>query len=223
MTLRPRAFIFDLNGTMIDDMHYHIRSWHRILNSMGANLDYERVKEECYGKNNELLERIFPGRLSESEKDAISIEKEKEYQKEFRPHLKLINGLDKFLKEAKDNDIKMAIGSAAIRFNIDFVLDGLDIANYFGAIISADDVKNSKPDPETYIKCAEILGLEPSDCIVFEDSPKGVEAAARAGMKSVVITTMSTPDEFSQYDNVIEYISSYNKLHSISTHFSVVE
>lgn len=223
MTLRPRAFIFDLNGTMIDDMSWHIKAWHRILNELGADISYDRVKEECYGKNNELLERVFPGRFSETEKNTISIDKEKQYQLEYRPHLKLINGLDQFLKDARDNDIKMAIGSAAIRFNIDFVLDGLDIANYFDAIISADDVENSKPDPETYIKCAEGLGIDPADCVVFEDAPKGVEAAARAGMKSVVITTMSTAEEFSQYDNVIEYISSYNKLHSISTHFSVVE
>src|SRR5688572_6943681 len=159
MTLRPRAFIFDLNGTMIDDMSYHIRAWHGLLNSMGAHLNYEQVKEECYGKNGELLERVFPGRFTDAEKDKISIEKEKKYQQEFRPHLKLINGLDELLREAKERDIKMAIGSAAIRFNIDFVLDGLDIADYFDAIVSADDVKKSKPDAETYLKCAKMLEI----------------------------------------------------------------
>jgi beta-phosphoglucomutase len=212
MTLRPRAFIFDLNGTMIDDMSYHIRAWHGLLNSMGASLNYEQVKEECYGKNGELLERVFPGRFTDAEKDKISIEKEKKYQQEFRPHLKLINGLDELLREAKERDIKMAIGSAAIRFNIDFVLDGLEIADYFDAIVSADDVKHSKPDAETYVKCAKLLGINPAECIVFEDSPKGVESAANAGMKSVVITTMSTAEEFTQYNNVLQYISDYNDL-----------
>jgi len=212
MTLRPRAFIFDLNGTMIDDMSYHIRAWHGLLNSMGASLNYEQVKEECYGKNGELLERVFPGRFTDAEKDKISIEKEKKYQQEFRPHLKLINGLDELLREAKERDIKMAIGSAAIRFNIDFVLDGLDIADYFDAIVSADDVKKSKPDAETYLKCAKMLDINPAECIVFEDSPKGVESAANAGMKSVVITTMSTAEEFTQYNNVLQYISDYNDL-----------
>jgi beta-phosphoglucomutase family hydrolase len=209
---RPRAFIFDLNGTMIDDMSYHIRAWHGIVNGLGASLNYEQVKEECYGKNGELLERIFPGRFSDAEKDKISIEKEKKYQEEFRPHLKLITGLDEVLREAKESGIKMAIGSAAIRFNIDFVLDGLDIADYFDAIVSADDVKKSKPDAETYIKCAKMLGINPAECIVFEDSPKGVESAANAGMKSVVITTMSTANEFSQYDNILQYIADYNDL-----------
>jgi beta-phosphoglucomutase len=223
MILHPRAFIFDLNGTMIDDMSYHIRSWHGILKQLGADLDYGAVKEECYGKNNELLDRIFPGRFTEAEKNKISVEKEKQYQQEFRPHLKLIKGLDQLLKESRQSNIKMAIGSAAIRFNIDFVLDGLDIAHYFEAIVSADDVKHSKPDPETFLKCSDRLRVYPEECIVFEDSPKGVEAAARAGMKAVVITTMNTQEEFSQYDNVIQYISSYNTLHSTLIRSSIGE
>jgi beta-phosphoglucomutase len=64
-----KAFLFDLNGTMIDDMQYHITAWHEILNKLGANLSIERVKEECYGKNNELLERIFPGRFTKEQKE----------------------------------------------------------------------------------------------------------------------------------------------------------
>jgi beta-phosphoglucomutase len=212
MTLHPKAFLFDLNGTMIDDMPYHISSWHQILNKLGAELSHEQVKHECYGKNHELLERIFPGRFTEKEKDSMSLAKEDSYQSDFRPHLKLIDGLGNFLKEAKHKQIKMAIGSAAIQYNIDFVLDGLDIRHYFDAIISADDVKKSKPDAETYLKCAQELRLYPWECVVFEDSPKGVEAAANAGMKSIVITTMSGKEEFAPYDNIISYITDYNSL-----------
>ena len=191
-----QAFIFDLNGTMIDDMPYHIKAWHRIVNELGANLTLEQVKAECYGKNHDLLDRVFPGRFSMEEKDRMSIEKERQYQQEFRPHLKLLNGLAIFLEQAKANNIKMAIGSAAIMFNIDFVLDGLNIHHYFDAIVSADDVTYSKPNPEAFLKCADRLGVAYENCIVFEDAPKGVEAAANAGMKSVVLTTMDTPDEF---------------------------
>ncbi|MFL5811894.1 MAG: NIF family HAD-type phosphatase, partial [Flavisolibacter sp.] len=75
-----KAFLFDLNGTMIDDMNYHIGAWHRILNDLGAGISLEKMKEECYGKNHELLERIFPGRFSFAEKDRMSYEKEKQYQ-----------------------------------------------------------------------------------------------------------------------------------------------
>ncbi len=212
MINNKKAFLFDLNGTMINDMSYHIRAWHRILNELGANISIERVKEECYGKNHELLERVFPGRFSEEEKNAMSLEKEKQYQSEFKPHLELLPGVLTFLEKAHQAGIKMAIGSAAIMFNIDFVLDNLGIRKYFVALISADDVRKSKSDPETFLKCAEQLNIEPLDCIVFEDAPKGVESALNAGMETVVITLMHEKEDFLQYPNVTRFIKDYIEL-----------
>ena len=207
-----KAFLFDLNGTMIDDMDFHIRAWHNILTQLGAQLSLAEVKKECYGKNDELLERIFPGRFSETEMKNMSIAKETAYQLEFKPFLQLIRGLDDFLIKAEKNQVQMAIGSAAIRFNIDFVLDGLSIRHFFKSIVSAEDVIISKPDPETYLKCATALGIAPEQCIVFEDAPKGVEAAKKAGMRCVVITTMHTREEFSMYDNVVCFIADYDDI-----------
>lgn len=206
------AFLFDLNGTMVDDMKYHITAWHKIFNEFGAMMSYEEAKAECYGKNHEVIDRVLPGLFTEEEKDRMTIEKETKYQEAFRPQLKLIDGLDKFLEEAQQAGILMAIGSAAITFNIDFVLDGLNIRRYFSSIVSADDVKLSKPNPETYLKCAAQLSVHPENCIVFEDAPKGVEAAANAGMRSVVITTMHTKEEFSEYNNVISFIDDYKNI-----------
>jgi beta-phosphoglucomutase len=206
---QQKAFLFDLNGTMIDDMQYHIKAWHGILNELGANISMERMKEECYGKNDELLERMFPGRYTEEEKQTMSLEKEKQYQQKFKPYLKLLPGLDTFLADAKRKNIPMAIGSAAIMFNIDFVLNNLHIRNYFTALVSADDVTVSKPDPETFLKCAERLSVQPANCIVFEDSPKGVESAKRAGMKAVVLTTMHEEHEFTANDHVLLFVKDF--------------
>ncbi len=205
-----KAFLFDLNGTMIDDMPYHIKAWHRILTNLGKTISYEATKEQCYGKNHELLERVFPGRFSLEEKDQMSIEKEKQYQQEYKPHLQLIPGLENVLQKANAEGIKIAIGSAALLFNINFVLDGLAIRSYFDAIVSADDVTHSKPDPETFLKCAEKLNLDPKDCLVFEDAPKGVEAAQRAGMDTVVLTTMHTAEEFA-YPNIISFMQDFTQ------------
>jgi beta-phosphoglucomutase len=212
MAAKNKAFLFDLNGTMIDDMQYHIKGWHKILNELGANISLDRMKEECYGKNGELLERIFPGRFSDAEKNTMILAKEKAYQEAYKPHLKLIDGLEDFLTEAKKRNIKMAIGSAAIMFNIDFVLDNLFIRHYFDALISADEVNISKPDAETYLKCAAALKVNPSQCIVFEDVPKGVESASNAGMKTVVIKGLHTINEFDGYTNIIQFIDSYTEL-----------
>lgn len=206
-----KAFIFDLNGTMVDDMAYHTEAWYDILNNdLKAGLSKERVKSEMYGKNEEVLVRVFgKDHLSDKEMAEISVEKERRYQKAFKPHLKLIDGLPEFLKETNERQVAMAIGSAAITFNIDFVLDNLNIRNYFKTIVSADDVTVSKPHPETYLKAAEALGVSPANCVVFEDAPKGVECALNAGMKSVVLLTTHEKHEFKHYPNISMYISDY--------------
>lgn len=223
MNSPKKAFLFDLNGTMIDDMEFHAKAWYRILNNdLGADLTYEEVKSHMYGKNSELLVRIFgKGHFTDEEITTLSIEKEKGYQKEYFPHLRLIAGLDVFLKKAKEQQIAMAIGSAAIPFNIDFVVDHLNIRHYFGAIVSADDVIHSKPDPETFIKAAKILGVDPTNCIVFEDAPKGVESAQNAGMKCVVLTTMHEDREFSQYNNVLAFVKDYTDSDKLNCLFHV--
>jgi beta-phosphoglucomutase family hydrolase len=212
MILKPKAFLFDLNGTMIDDMGYHTTAWEDILNNdLKANLTREEVKKEMYGKNDELLVRVFgENHFTQEEMDKISMEKEKRYQKAFLPNLKLINGLNFFLETAYEKNILMAIGSAAIPFNIDFILDNLNIRHYFKAIVSANDVKISKPHPEVFLKAAQLLNADPKDCIVFEDAPKGVESALHAGMPAVVLTTMHDKKEFEQYNNVLAFIKDYN-------------
>jgi beta-phosphoglucomutase len=208
-----KAFLFDLNGTMINDMQYHIDAWHKILNNLGADISLEETKNQCYGKNNDLLERVFPGRFSLKEMNKISLEKEVAYQKTYLPHLKLIDGLQRFLEEAKKQNIKMAIGSAAIMFNIDFVLNNLKIRQYFDAIVSADDVVNSKPDGETYEKCAAALGVRPYECIVFEDVPKGVESAANADALCVVIEGKHhTKEEFDYFTNIISFEKDFKSI-----------
>lgn len=206
-----KAFLFDLNGTMIDDMDYHGQAWFDILNNdLDAGLSKEEVKKEMYGKNPEVLERVFgKGKFTSEEIEQYSMQKERDYQERFKPHLKLITGLEDFLKKAKKQNIKMAIASAAIPFNIDFVLDNLHVRHYFDAVISADDVKTSKPHPETFLKAAEALGVDPKDCLVFEDAPKGVEAAKNAGIKCVVLTTAHEAEDFGEHDNVLFFVRDY--------------
>lgn len=212
IAVKPKAFLFDLNGTMINDMDFHNHAWHNILTKdLGANISFEAVKKEMYGKNKDLLERVFGvGHFSDEQIDQISIEKEHRYQAVYKEHLVLIPGLATFFEKAKQAGILMAIGSAAIPFNIDFVLDNLSIRSYFDAIVSADDVVNSKPDPETFTKGATLLGVNINECIVFEDAPKGVEAAKNAGMQAIALTTMHTANEFKGYDNIIGFIEDYN-------------
>ena len=211
MKISPRAFIFDLNGTMINDMEFHIRAWTYILNEeLKAGMTHDQVKSQMYGKNSELFIRVFgEGKMTNDEMEFWSMEKEKRYQQAYRPYLRLIDGLDEFLKRAYEAKIPMGIGSAAIPFNIDFVLDQLGIRKYFSAIVSAEDVVISKPDPETFLKAARLLNTAPADCLIFEDAPKGVEAARNAGIPCVVLTTLHSRNEFPVTDHVVAFIKDY--------------
>ena len=203
------AFLFDMNGTMINDMHYHEQAWYDILvGELRAPLTREQVKLQMYGKNEELFDRVFGSRFTHEEIREIAWRKEMKYQQDFLPHLGLIDGLDEFIQQSKDHGIKMAIGTAAIPSNVDFVLDNLNIRAYFPVVITAEDVKTSKPEPEVFLKAAEALGIAPELCVVFEDSPKGIEAARRAGMKAVAITSYHTAEELAN-DNVLFAVGDY--------------
>ncbi len=194
---RYKAFIFDLNGTMIDDMHYHEMAWHDVfVNQLKAPLTPEQVRTQLYGTADEIFARVFgAGRFSKEEIDTITDQKESRYREEFLPNLKLIDGLNTFLVTAKSKGIALAIGTAAPTLNVDFVIDNLNLGEYFPVIIGPNDVTKSKPHPEVFLNAASQLGISPEDCVVFEDSPKGIEAAARAGMKAIGITSYHTADE----------------------------
>jgi beta-phosphoglucomutase len=212
--MKYEAYLFDLNGTIIDDMQFHARAWYDILtNDLKSEITFEETILQMYGKNSELLERVFgKGYFTQQTMDELSMEKELRYQAAFKPHLKLIDGLGEFLEKSHAKGIKMAIGSAAIPFNIDFVLDNLNIRKYFPVIVSANDVILSKPHPETFTKGAELLNVEYAKCLVFEDAPKGIEAAQNAGMQSIALTTLHQPEDFVQYPNILKFITDYQGL-----------
>src|SRR5690606_12034861 len=113
-----------MNGTMINDMHYHEMAWHEVLvNQLQAPLTLEQVRHQLYGRADEMFDRVFgAGKFSKTEVNAISLRKESRYREEFLPHLALIDGLKAFLDKAKSNGIALAVGTAAPVLNIDFVL-----------------------------------------------------------------------------------------------------
>jgi len=200
-----------MNGTMINDMEYHTKAWQRIFNEdLGGNYSWDEVKSQMYGKNAEVLERVFgPQRFTDAEKQELSMAKEKRYQEEYLPQLALLPGLAEFLEQAYQLNVPMAIASAAIPFNIDFVLDNLNIRHYFKAIVSTDDVLLSKPHPETFLKAAQLLHIDPVNCMVFEDVPKGAEAALNAGMPAVVLTTTHHKDEFVHLKHILHFSNDF--------------
>ncbi|MCC7465203.1 MAG: HAD family phosphatase [Saprospiraceae bacterium] len=205
------AFIFDMDGTMVDNMMTHHRGWQMTLAKYGLDFTLEEVKATCHGKNVEIIERLFPG-MSREESERISAEKEAWYRSIFLPELKLLPGLPEFLEAAHTAGIPMGIGTAAPKENVDFVLDQLRIRHYFRAVVHAEDVAKGKPEPEVFFKVADQLGVPYAQCLVFEDSPTGAKTALNAGMKAIILTTTHHPEEFDGIPSVLRCVSDFRRL-----------
>lgn len=208
-----KAILFDMDGTMINNMAYHLKAWERMVEELGGALRGSALLAELYGSNKGVVERIFgQGQFSDEKIQWIGDTKEAYYRELYRPHIRLINGLPEFLQQCHAKGIPMALGTASNMPNINLTLDTLGIRHYFGAIVSADDVAQGKPHPETYLKAAAKLGHAPADCLVFEDVPKGVQAAANAGMPAIVVTTTHQREEFAGFGNIVRFIEDYREM-----------
>ena len=207
-----KGLIFDMDGTMIDNMMVHHRAWQQVLAENGLPLELEEVKEKIHGINEEILERLFGDRYTPEQRSAISWKKESMYREIFRKDLKLIPGCMDFIIEMKKREIPMVVASAAPPENIDFVLDNLEIRDYFKAVFHSKSVSFGKPHPEIFLKASEALKLDPADCIVFEDSPTGAKASANAGCRTIILTTTHQPAEFAEISNIIKFIPDFQQL-----------
>lgn len=203
------GLIFDLDGTLLDNMSYHLQAWEKFAGEMGIDLKGEALFKELYGKNEEVIVRLLGNRFSAAQLTELSHVKEKYYRDIYLPHVQLMPGAEKLFKEAAADQIQMAIATASMKMNVDILVDELGIRNYFGAIITADDVVNSKPDPETFLKAAAGIKRSAGNCVVFEDVPKGVASAANAGMQAFVITTSHKPGEFTGYKNIAGFFPDF--------------
>ncbi len=206
------ALIFDMDGTMVDNMMVHHRAWQQKLAEIGLNLTLEEVIANCHGKNDEILQRLFGEKYNFEERDRISYEKEAVYREVFLKDLKLIDGLNDMLKTAFKMGIPMGIGTAARPENVDYVLDNLNIRHYFKAIVTSADVDKGKPDPSVFLMVADILGVKYSNCLVFEDSPTGAKTAVNAGMKAIILTTTHKAEEFSEFSSVLKCLPDYTSI-----------
>lgn len=177
MSLQNPGFIFDMDGTLVENMTFHVQAWQRFLADMGIEMTEAEIHQQTHGTIEEIIRRICGNHLSDLEVAALGEQKETLYRTLYQPHLRPIRGLVAFLRSAQDMGIPMAIGTSAGHRNINFVLEGLNIAGYFSACVGGDDVTQGKPHPETFLTAVQRLRVTPECCVVFEDTLSGIEAA----------------------------------------------
>ncbi|MBO6537064.1 MAG: HAD family phosphatase [Balneolaceae bacterium] len=207
-----KAVLFDMDGTMIDNMMVHHKAWQTKLSEVGIKLSLEEVHQRIHGVNVELLEREFPGRFTLEERIQISKEKEETYRQIYAPDLALLAGLPELLFELKSKNILLGVGSAAPPENVDFVMNSLDLWHYFASVRHSGDVQRGKPDPQVYELLIADLEVKPEDCIIFEDTPTGAMAASASGAQVIVVTTTHKKEEFSNIPGIKLFISDFTEI-----------
>lgn len=186
----PAAFLFDLDGVIVDTARFHYLAWKRLANQLGFEFteqDNEALKGISRMDSLEIVLKVGGVTLTDEEKLKVAAGKN-EYYLELCSRMTaedVLPGVSAFIAEAKERGIKTGLGSASK--NARTILKNVDIEGYFDTIVDGNRVKNSKPDPEVFLIGAEELGVAPAACVVFEDAAAGVEAARRAGMSVVGI------------------------------------
>ncbi|CCZ10394.1 beta-phosphoglucomutase [uncultured Culturomica sp.] len=185
-----KGCIFDLDGVIVDTAKYHYLAWKKIADEFGfvfTEKDNERLKGVSRMASLDILLSIGGVHLSEGEKLQVADKKNEIYLGyilKMTPD-EVLPGVLTFLKTLRDQGIKISLGSASK--NAKTILHQVGIENLFDAVADGTNVSKAKPDPEVFLKGAELLNLSPADCVVFEDARAGIEAAHRAGMKCVGI------------------------------------
>lgn len=199
------VLIFDMDGTLIDSNPTHKEAYTQFLKRYEITLTDEDFIRYISGRMNpDIMKHFFGEDIEPARIEELTREKETLFQKLYAPSIKPINGLVPFLNSVHQAGFPMVLATSAPMMNVAFVFDHLPIGSFFKEIVSEQDVAVGKPDPTVFRLAAERVGAQAEQCLVFEDSQPGVEAAHQAGMRVIVLTTTHRPDELNEADLAID-------------------
>lgn len=181
-----KAYIFDMDGTLVNNCAYHVLSWREFSRKLGNELTEKQILDWMGAQGAYYLERILGRKLPKAEVDRLCAEKEALYRSLYRPELP--EGLREFLDRAKAAGIRLAVATGGPTENVDFILGSLGLRDLFEVIVDATMYERSKPAPDCFLEAAGRLGVAPAECRVYEDAVNGINAARSAGMECHVVT-----------------------------------
>jgi beta-phosphoglucomutase len=186
MTGEPRAVLWDMDGTLIDSEEFHWISWRETMAKEGIAITNEEFLASFGQRNDSILSRWLVPNATPERIARVADAKEKRYRELIQKNgIPALPGVAMWLERLHEEGWLQAIASSAPRPNIDVVLEALGAAHCFQGVVSAEEVRRGKPDPEVYLAAAARVGISTGRCIVVEDALAGVEAARYAGMRSI--------------------------------------
>ena len=213
------AFLFDMDGVIIDSNPFHKISLRQFCQKHGFDLSEDQLRERIYGRTNkDWIPAVF-GQISGEQVARYAAEKEALFRELYADSIQPLAGLLPFLQNLERYGIQRAIATSAPRENVDFTLDKTGIRSFFPIILDESHVERGKPDPDIYLKTAAAVGLPPSQCIVLEDSLSGVESGLAAGCKVVAVSTTHSKEELQAAHLVIPDFDGIDPLELIDSVF----
>jgi beta-phosphoglucomutase-like phosphatase (HAD superfamily) len=196
--MKTSALVFDMDGTMIDSMPFHAKSWGEFTRRHGIEIEIDELLRRTTGRNGvECMRELFGGDLAEDKAVVLVDEKETIYRDLFAPVFAEVRGFRAFARQAMGRGLKVAVGTAGDRHNIEFAFTRLKMEPPPHAVVGGDEGLPGKPEPAIFLEAARRLRVPAAECIVFEDAPLGIEAARRAGMRAVAICSTHSAIELS--------------------------
>jgi beta-phosphoglucomutase family hydrolase len=208
-TDRHKGVIFDMDGVLVDSGWAHRQAWFDLAEAEGLEMSDEFFRK-TFGMQNDTILPMLRSGISKSDLDRLSDWKEQRYRELVHSRPRAAEGVLALLDDLKSKGFRLAIGSSAPKANLDVFWGPLQLAGYFDATVTKEEVSQGKPAPQTFLKAAEKLSLAPERCVVVEDALYGVQAAKAAGMQVVAVTTTRSREELSQADRVVDSLAELN-------------
>lgn len=198
---RPRAAIFDLDGTLVDNMPWHAQAFDAFVTRHALPAMTMAMRRKIDGKRNaEIFPILFDRQMAPDEILALEAEKEGTYRELSTGELEPMRGVVRLIDRLEAHGIGVAVATSAPEANVRHTLAEVGLANRIPVIARGDQVPRGKPHPDVFLLAAKLIGVDPLACVAFEDAPLGVAAARNAGMRCIAITSTFEAEVFAQTD-----------------------
>jgi beta-phosphoglucomutase len=197
---RPRGVVLDLDGTVLDNMPVHAEAFAEFCRRHGLPPFTEEMRLRLDGKRNrDIFPVLFERELSDEEHERLAGEKESLYRELSAGRLTALRGLPELLDACARRDIPVAVATSAPEANVRHTLQEIGLGAALSRVLRSDNMPRGKPFPDVFLAAAREIGVDPQDCLAFEDAPAGVRAALDAGMRCVALATSFAPESFAAH------------------------